>query len=127
MNAAPDLAQKTLLLVEDDADIRELLTDALRDQGYRVVGAGNGSEALQHLRGGLRPSLILLDLMMPVMNGWEFRERQRQDAAIADIPVLLLSADGAGDRHVSSLEAVGCLKKPFELDDLLQEIEKHAS
>jgi CheY-like chemotaxis protein len=118
--------EKTLLLVEDDADIRELLSDALRDQGYEVVGAGNGSGALGHLRSGLRPSLILLDLMMPVMNGWEFRERQRQDPSLADIPVLLLSADGAGDRHVPSLEAVGCLKKPFELDALLEAIARYA-
>jgi two-component system, chemotaxis family, chemotaxis protein CheY len=88
--AAPNGA--TILLVEDDAGIRETLKDVLEDQGYQVVTAHNGQAGLERLREIGKPSLILLDLMMPVMNGEEFLSAVRQNQDLASIPVVAVSA-----------------------------------
>src|SRR5689334_6104245 len=80
----------TILVVDDDEDILEALRDLLRDEGYDVVAARDGRTALERLRGGLRPRLILLDLMMPTMNGYEFRREQRADPALAGIPTIVV-------------------------------------
>jgi len=85
---------KAVLLVEDEPAIALSLGDALREEGLAVATAQNGLEALQLLRNGLRPSVILLDLMMPVMDGASFREAQRRDPRLAAIPVVVLSAGG---------------------------------
>jgi len=77
--------------VEDEKDLRELLAEVLQDHGYTVATAANGREALDRLASGPLPALILLDLMMPVMTGWEFRRRQIQDVRIAAIPVIAFS------------------------------------
>jgi CheY-like chemotaxis protein len=84
-------APKKVLIVEDDAEIREELAAVLRDLGYAVESVGNGRDALDRLRWGLRPGVILLDLRMTVMTGWEFRAEQRKNAAIADIPVIAMT------------------------------------
>src|ERR1044071_1184503 len=76
-----------ILVVEDDSAIREVLTDVLESEGYQVLNAANGREAIQLLRSSTLPCLILLDLMMPVMNGWQFRDEQRQDPLLAPVPV----------------------------------------
>jgi len=82
-----------ILVVDDDRDIRDSLVEVLGEHGYPVIGAGNGVEALEILRTSAPPpSLILLDLMMPVMDGREFRERQLENPALADIPVIVISA-----------------------------------
>ena len=103
-----------MLIVEDDADIRESLGDALEFYGYEVATAENGWDALRLLRSGLDPEVILLDLVMPVMNGWQFRKLQLADPSLAAIPVVVVSASAPGDarpdRHLS---------KPFGIDDLL--------
>jgi CheY-like chemotaxis protein len=93
--AAPD-CQRSILVVDDDASIREALSDLLGDEGYRVTTATNGAEALTLLRRPelLRPCVILLDLMMPVMNGQEFYAEQQRDPALARIPIVVVSADG---------------------------------
>jgi CheY-like chemotaxis protein len=104
----------TILLVEDDPDVGEAVAESLADVGYRVVRAANGAEALRALENGTRPALILLDLMMPVMDGWQFREEQRKNPAIADIPVVALSAHG----DLRSVSAVAHLRKPVALDTL---------
>jgi len=93
--AAPD-CQRSILVVDDDASIREALSDLLGDEGYRVTTATNGAEALTLLRRPelLRPCVILLDLMMPVMNGQEFYAEQQRDPALARIPIVVISADG---------------------------------
>src|SRR5580765_7790969 len=85
----------SILLVEDDFDMRDALIPILEYAGHHVVGAANGREALEQLRAGPKPSLILLDLMMPVMNGTEFRAEQLRDPALASIPVVVVSADPA--------------------------------
>lgn len=116
-----------ILVVEDDADIREDLADLLRDYGYRVATAGNGAEALEYLRSQRRPCVILLDLMMPVMNGWEFRRRMLADRELAELPVVLLS--GAADVHeqAATLNASEVVTKPIQLDRLYRTLERICS
>jgi len=83
-----------LLFIEDDDATRRALAEALQADGFDVVTAAHGREALEFLRAGLRPSAILLDVMMPVMDGWDFRHIQLNDPALRDIPVLLVTASG---------------------------------
>jgi CheY-like chemotaxis protein len=114
----------SILVVEDDADIRSALTTILREEGYGVASAGDGREALGLLRGGARPDLILLDLMMPVMNGSDFRVAQLSDPALADIPVVVLTANGRFRDAARMLGAADAFGKPFDLDALLASIER---
>ncbi len=112
---------KSILVIDDEADLRETLSIILNEEGYEVMSAGNGAEALDRLRSGASPSLILLDLMMPVMNGWQFRAAQRQDPQLARIP----AADAGVEKKAASLQVADCLKKPLELAKLLRTIERH--
>ncbi len=100
-----------VLLVEDDVEICESLAELLRRKGFAVETAQNGREALEKLAHGELPSLIVLDLMMPVMNGWEFRERQLSDATLASIPVVVVSATAA---QANGLGCAAVLQKPIE-------------
>jgi CheY-like chemotaxis protein len=99
-DAAPEAVAKVrlspvrVLFVEDEAGIRDPLGEALQEDGFEVVAAANGREALELLRNGPRPFAILLDLMMPVMDGWDFRREQLDDPSLRDIPVLIFSASG---------------------------------
>jgi CheY-like chemotaxis protein len=113
-----------VLIVEDDLAIREALTEILEDEGYQVTGAANGQEAIQALRGSALPCLILLDLMMPVMNGWQFRAEQKQDPALAPVPVVIISADSDLRTKATTLEAVDFLQKPIQLTRLLDTVEQ---
>jgi len=117
---------REVLVVEDDNDLRESLTQALSDHGFAVTPASNGQQALDLLRGGARPAVILLDLMMPVLNGWELRDALRDDPQLADIPQLVISAymDEA-EQHVLSLPADDCIRKPFHIRVLIDAIERH--
>lgn len=114
-----------VLVVDDDADIREMISQALELEGWQVTGAANGEEALRAARQGPRPDVILLDLMMPVMNGWQFMEAQRQDAALATIPVVLISGDERLNEKAAQARVAGFLKKPMDLDELLDTVERH--
>ena len=116
--------EREVMVVEDDVAIRETLREVLEDRGYRVVGAANGVEALASLR-GRTPSLILLDLAMPVMDGLEFRDVQRSDPELARIPVVIISADHGGENEASRLAVEGYLAKPFELDALLATVDRY--
>jgi CheY-like chemotaxis protein len=116
--------RRPILVVEDDTDIREALMGILAEEGYAVLGAADGRQALDVLRDGARPTLILLDLMMPFMNGWQFRAEQKLDAALSDIPVVVISADANVKQKAESLDAVGYLKKPVELDALLEVVQR---
>ncbi len=108
----------SILIVEDDPDIREGVAEVLQDEGYPVATASHGREALDWLRTGNRPSVILLDLMMPVMDGWEFRSEQLRDPSVAGIPVVLLSGAGDVRQLATSLGADGFVIKPLKLEEL---------
>jgi CheY-like chemotaxis protein len=114
----------TILLVEDDFDVREALAETLRDEGYAIDCAVDGEQALAYLREGNRPGLVLLDLMMPRMSGSEFRMAQKVDPALARIPVVLLSADGRMEEKAKALQTDGAIRKPIDLDELLAVIER---
>jgi CheY-like chemotaxis protein len=112
-----------VLVVEDDQDVRDTILDLLEDEGVAAAGAADGGEALQLLRAAeVKPALILLDLMMPAVNGAEFRHMQLEDPALASIPVVLLSADATTERACAELGAAGFLKKPVKLNALLQQV-----
>jgi CheY-like chemotaxis protein len=114
-----------ILVVEDDSAIREVLTDVLESEGYEVLNAANGREAIQLLQHSLPPCLILLDLMMPVMNGWQFRDVQRQDPLLAPVPVVVISADSDLPSKAAAIHANDFLKKPIELNRLLDTVEHY--
>lgn len=116
----------TVVLVEDDRDIAAGTVDLLEYDGYDVVVARNGREALQALRSmPTRPGLILLDLMMPDMNGWEFRRRQVRDREIASVPVIVLTAFGHRVEREELLEPAGILRKPVPCPALLDAVSRH--
>ena len=110
----------TILLVEDDLDVREALAETLRDEGYVVDATADGLEALQYLQAGHQPGLILLDLMMPRMSGSEFRMAQLKDPALSHFPVVLLSADGRMREKAAALQTAGAVRKPIDLRELLR-------
>ena len=113
----------SILVVEDDEGAREALSDILRDEGFRVETAGNGLEALEYLERAPPPCMILLDLVMPVMDGWEFRQRQLRHEGLAPIPVVVLTATaGEGPEAVSASDV---LRKPVDFDALLARVELH--
>jgi two-component system, chemotaxis family, chemotaxis protein CheY len=115
---APSKSAPLVLVVDDDPDILEALSEILEAEGYAVARARNGHDALERLAPA--PRLVLLDLMMPVMDGWEFarRLRQRSDSA-SKVPIIVLSADRNVSAKAREIGAVGYLAKPFELGDLL--------
>jgi len=107
-----------ILVVDDDPDILEALVEILSAEGFDVDSARNGKEALDRL-GARRADLILLDLMMPVMDGWEFAQQMRTRSEMASTPIVVLSADRNVASKSQDIRAVGYLAKPFELTDLL--------
>ena len=116
----------TILIVEDDLDIREVMRMVLEASGYQVLEAGDGAEALAVVRAH-RPCVILLDLMMPGMDGFQFRESQLQDPAIASIPVVIASGGGTVSERASQLGAAGYLVKPMDVRRLLAVVEDLSS
>lgn len=115
---------RRVLIIEDDADIRATLAEVLACEGHAVAEAADGLEGLQRARME-RPDLILLDLMMPRMDGWAFREAQRKDARLAAIPIVIVSA--CLEEQVHGLGAVAHLHKPFELRELLAVVGRFAA
>ena len=118
----PDRGRR-VLVVDDDPSIQGFLAEALADEGYGVRTAANGREALAILR-EWRPDLILLDLMMPEMDGWAFRGEQRAMPGVADVPVIVLSATRDLDAKTRDLEPAQVFSKPFDLEALLGTIER---
>jgi CheY-like chemotaxis protein len=117
----------SVLIVEDDAATRDALSLILEDEGFRVTTAANGREAFDLLQGSYRPELILLDLMMPVMDGWQFRDFQRRHPSLESIPVVVLSADGNVRQKARAIGAAGFLQKPVEIEDLLGTLQRYLS
>jgi CheY-like chemotaxis protein len=114
------VSQPTVFIIEDDVDTREMIGRFLELEGFRVETAANGRQALERLDAGTRACVILLDLMMPVMDGWEFRRQQASHARIADIPVIVFSA--AGRDRIEQVEANDYISKPVDLDELLDRV-----
>jgi CheY-like chemotaxis protein len=117
-----------ILVVEDDDAIRGLVSELLRDDGYEVRQATNGLEALEQVR-QTRPDLIVLDLMMPIMDGWEFVEQCRRKPCCREVPIVVTSASHDLPRTAEKLKSLGvrtCLAKPFDLDGLLALVERYA-
>jgi CheY-like chemotaxis protein len=111
----------TVLVVEDDRDTREMLERFLQLEGFTVHSAENGRAALEMLQHGGRACVILLDLMMPVMNGWEFRQAQVSDPRLSTIPVIVVTAAGRRDQ-IPAIDAHAWLPKPVDFDRLLETI-----
>jgi CheY-like chemotaxis protein len=110
-----------VLLVDDDVDIRETLCEALEEEDFVVTTAANGREALESLKRGPRPAVILLDLMMPVMDGWSFRHEQMEDPNLRQIPVVVVSAAGfSADTIRTELGDVDLVPKPVHYLTLLE-------
>jgi len=116
--------QKFVLLVEDNNAIREALVWALEYSGYSVVTVRNGQEALTFLEDAPLPRVILLDLMMPVLDGIEFRERKKSIQRIKDIPIIIASAKTNLEK-IERMPHESFMSKPFELNDLLSVIKKY--
>jgi CheY-like chemotaxis protein len=110
----------SVLVVDDDADVRELLRVALEAEGYCVAGVDNGRAALDHLRSHADTCIILLDLMLPVMDGSHFRNAQLRDRSLAWIPVVVMSGGPDSDRHARELGARRLVRKPLDLDEVKQ-------
>ena len=116
--------KRVVLVVEDDRDVLDALAMTLEETDYKVLRAHNGVEALRQLE--RHPcDLILLDLMMPVMNGWDFRSKQKEMPSIARIPVLLMSAGAHLSTASGELDAVGYVTKPVDVSDLLDIVRQH--
>ncbi|MET0283889.1 MAG: response regulator, partial [Polyangiales bacterium] len=121
--SARDAGSNSLIaLIEDDDDIREALESLLNHAGYRVLPYSSAETALRDMEGGRHPDLILLDLMMPGMNGWQFRVEQKKRPALSDIPVIALSADVSP--YAAAIDADAYLKKPIDFERLCVVIEQ---
>jgi CheY-like chemotaxis protein len=112
-----------VVLVEDDEDIREAILEALADTGIRALGAANGQEAIERIRAsnqaGEPPCVILLDMMLPIMDGWQFRAAQLKDETLRSILVVVLTAHANAEQIARELRADGFLRKPIKLEALL--------
>jgi two-component system response regulator MprA len=114
-----------ILIVDDDDDIREALSAVLAMNGYQTAGAGDGLAALEQIRARGRPALVLLDLRMPRLNGYDFARALHEDPALASIPIVVLSGDLAAIDQAQPVGARGCLRKPIELRQLLDAVRGH--
>jgi CheY-like chemotaxis protein len=112
-----------VLIVEDDTDLREMMAQLLTLEGFNAATATNGREALDYLRSGDTPQLILLDRMMPVMDGWEFQREQQRDPNLKHVPVVVLSA--LDPVRAAEPPAHGFLKKPLDFDRLLEIVQQY--
>jgi CheY-like chemotaxis protein len=117
----------TVLIVEDDSVIRETLGEILASEGYRVLYASDGADALERLRRGIHPGLILLDLMMPVMNGWEFRLEQMRDPRLAAIPVIVVTGALQHPEPLNVLRVEALLPKPVDVPRLLEAVARYSA
>jgi CheY-like chemotaxis protein len=125
--AVPRTTGGAILIVEDDATMRQTLEELLQDHGYGVITAAGGFEALYQLENQPTPRLILLDLMMGLMSGWEFRQRQRQNPRLADIPTIVVSGVPDLETQAERLGAAGFVAKPVDVARLLAAIDQCAS
>lgn len=119
----PAPAHCPVLIVEDDEDLRDMMAQMLNIEGFDTATVANGREALDYLHVTRKPSVILLDLMMPIMDGWEFRRQQKADPELAPVPVIVLSA--LDPTRAAPVDAEAFLKKPLDFDRLLELVRDH--
>jgi CheY-like chemotaxis protein len=124
MSSPPSLP---LMIVDDDDDMRDTIAEIISAQGYTVAAFADARAALAALEGGQTPFLILLDLMMPGMSGWEFRAAQLKNPQLAPIPVVVVTAATTFIDGAPSLPDIEILRKPFELDTLLTLVGRYAA
>lgn len=121
IDLAPPEVSATVLLVDDDPAIVDAVTEFLQEEGFEVVAATNGAEALSLLRGGLAANVILLDVLMPHMDGWDFRATQLADPALRDIPIVVITACGFAPQTIrQQFHAYDVFAKPLQLVQFLQ-------
>jgi CheY-like chemotaxis protein len=114
----------SVCVIDDDADIRELMAALLEHDGYQVHPFGDATKALDALRSGMRPDVILLDLMMPKMSGWDFLSELNREGGLPRIPVAVVSGDPLAARRALDVGVAGFLKKPFEESDLFTAVRR---
>ena len=120
---AESLRQRRVIIVDDDFEFRNVIAQALVEGGWQVRAAASGIQALEVIR-RWRPDVILLDLMMPQMNGWEFSEEARRRLRLSGIPLVLMSARMDPHSEISALRAAAALAKPFDLEQMEQLLER---
>jgi len=125
MMVAAHPGHRPVLVVEDDEDVRDAVAASLRDEGYVVAEAENGRLALEWLQSNADPCLVLLDLWMPVMTGMELREVMAQDPRLAAVPLVVVSAAGDARAWAQQMGAIGFLRKPLDLHDLIATVERY--
>ncbi len=118
---------KKILIVEDDISIRELLEELLISESYEVVTAAHGAEALEVLKGQELPHLILMDLMMPVLDGYGLRKELLKDSNWSSIPVVAMSAEASAAEKIKGYGVAAFLSKPVDIDTIFQTIEEFSS
>jgi CheY-like chemotaxis protein len=117
----PSRPQEVVLIVDDDHAVRESVSGLLADEGFSPVGFADGVDALAAIRAGLKPSVILLDISMPRMDGWDFRNAQRGDPALKDLPVALITAAGFSEGTIRlQFGEIPLLRKPIRPAELLE-------
>jgi len=119
------MSGRLVFVVEDDPDGNDLLCEILRRAGYEAVGATNGRQALERLQQGLAPAVLLLDLMMPILNGWQLIDEIKKLPALASMPIVVLSADAGLAQTARSLGAAGWLRKPASMESVLEAVAVH--
>lgn len=120
-----NMNKTTILIIEDDEDILFTLRDYLELEGYHVLTAGNGLEALELLKNIDTPNLILLDMKMPLMNGWEFAAAY-EEKFTKKAPIIVVTAAADAEQRARDIRAISFVEKPFDLDDLLEKIKIHS-
>jgi CheY-like chemotaxis protein len=120
---AVERSVKTVLIVDDDREFRDALVEVVRGEGFQVETATSGMQALDKLRWGLRPCVVLLDLQMAVMNGWDFRAEQGRDAALAAVPVIAMTAGYWKERDLRDYAAR--ITKPIDVPELKATLSKY--
>jgi two-component system chemotaxis response regulator CheY len=113
---------RVVLVVEDDESIRNVITDVLEDRGFRVLGARNGADALNQLN-QTRPDVMVLDLLMPVMHGWDFMEAYADRTGGDAIPIVVVSVNAALPRSFNRFGVHSVVRKPFDVDELADSVE----
>jgi two-component system, chemotaxis family, chemotaxis protein CheY len=119
-------SERVVLVVEDDETIRNVIADVLEDRGFRVQGAANGVEALVRLDEA-RPDVMVLDLLMPVMHGWDFMESYAQKTGGDQIPIVVVSVNPALPRSFNRFGVHAVIGKPFDVDELLNAVDEALS